>query len=200
MTWGGEIEVTIDFKNVDASKLNEFIGAFSSCFIPTENKNKTLTVYNFVVPNLKKFKLFKFNGITSLKEADLNGIYADNVEDLSGAFQNCPYLRTLKMDNIKTDHVTNMSNMFAMCMELKKLDLRTFNTSNVRRFNGMFFECSQLDFIDLSSFDMTSADNTLGMLVGCEFLEIKLPKNKYDRKILMDVIRTDIVDDCVTVI
>ena len=93
--------MTIDFKNADASRLNEFVGAFNFCFSPTKNNNRTLTIYNLVVPNLKKFKLFKLSDFTALKEADLNGIYADNVEDLSGAFQNCHYLRTLKMDNIK---------------------------------------------------------------------------------------------------
>ena len=74
--------------------------------------------------------------------------------DISGMFEGCIKLESIKLISFSTSNVNNMSRLFYNCSSLKSIffnDIDDFVTNNVKDTSYMFFNCSSLPNSDTDS-------------------------------------------------
>ena len=111
-----------------------------------------------------------FNECESLKRLDLSNFNTSNLQDMSGMFSLCYELTSLDLSGFDTFKVDDMSHTFSSCMNLTNLDLSNFNTSNVQNMEYMYSYCTQLTDPDTGGFDTSKVQNMDGMFVACSSL------------------------------
>ena len=95
---------------------------------------------------------------------NISGIDSSKVEDMSGMFNECKYLRKIiGLESLRTDKVVTFRRMFACCRALEEIDLSSFNTSNCTNMAYMFSEIGIYGSLDISVFDTTKVQNMEGM-------------------------------------
>ncbi len=109
------------------------------------------------------------NKITSLK---LNNISTSEVTDFSLTFYNCEVLETIEgLNNLDTKKAVSMNLMFYQYRKLKEIDLSSFVTTNVTTMSSMFESCETITTLNLSLFDTSNVTNMLQMFLNSHELE-----------------------------
>ena len=68
---------------------------------------------------------------------------------MSGMFENCPSIKSLKFENWDMKNVVNTSSMFYGCSSLVSIDtLKNWEMSDVQRTSDMFSGCSSLNSLE----------------------------------------------------
>ena len=101
-------------------------------------------------------------------EIKLKGI--QNVNDMSGLFSNCSYLKSLPdISKWNTSNINSMSCIFSECSSLISLpDISNWNTINVNNMSFMFYECSSIKSLpDLSKWNTSNVNYFDSMFSGC---------------------------------
>lgn len=137
---------TIDFDNLDTSKVKTMFWMFNGC-----TKLQQINLKNFNTSNVTNMARM-FGNCKSLEILDLSSFATNRVESMYGMFWNCVALTSLNLANFDTESTTTMQNMFSSCIALVELNLSSFNTSNVTTMQNMFGSCKELQKIELSSF------------------------------------------------
>ena len=157
---------------------------------------KSLIFKDFkVCVNGSMMGMFRYS--KSLEKIDLSTFSTYGVTDMSGLFDGCSSLRSVRFGHrFSTANVTDMSEMFSNCYQLEKLrfrqsdtskvenmrsmfnnsgfkslDLRTFDTSKVTDMSSMFENCEWLEKLKLDSFDTSEVKSMYRMFSGCTMLE-----------------------------
>lgn len=121
--------------------------------------------------------LNKLNNKQYLETVDLSGVKISPATSttLSGLFENCSSLKTVKFDkdNFDMSGITDMSKMFSGCIALEEMDLSEFNvTSSLTNLSEMFKNCSSMTEIHFgTSFNATGVTNCDKMFYDCAALE-----------------------------
>ncbi|MDR1017558.1 MAG: DUF285 domain-containing protein [Lachnospiraceae bacterium] len=118
--------------------------------------------------------MFTGNFALEMREQDESGLDLSDfdttgVTDMSGMFENTPWLHSLNVSGFDTSSVTNMSHMFDMCAFLNTLDLSSFNTSNVIDMSYMFSSTGNfgdMENLNISTFDTSNVTNMEKMFYG----------------------------------
>ena len=91
-----------------------------------------------------------FLGQTNLKKIYLNNLKTNNVEDMSGMFQECTSLEQIYyLNDLNFANINNMEKMFYKATSMKSLTFPTVD-ANTLNMKLMFGYCSNLETIDLS--------------------------------------------------
>ena len=113
---------------------------------------------------------YLFEGCSSLKSLNLNGMRTPSATSMAGMFKGCSSLTSLNLSTFDTGKVNNMAFMFDECSSLTSLDVTKFNTKSVTDMVGLFSGCSSLKSIDVSHFDTSSLEKTAFMFSDCSSL------------------------------
>ena len=135
-----------------------------------------------------------FQDMPKLRTADLTGLDASGISDMTKMFSDCSklisvsgldvtnarYLRcmfygcssltSVGFDIGGTLKATDMNSMFRDCSSLTSIDLSAFDASSVTNVSCMFSGCSSLASIDLSGFDTSKVTSFSNMFSGCSSL------------------------------
>ena len=90
-----------------------------------------------------------FEGLKSLKSANLANLNTEQATSLNSMFADCSALTDIDLSGWDTRNVTDMSNMFDGCSSLTSLDVSGWDTSNAANMGGMFDGCGSLNEITL---------------------------------------------------
>lgn len=139
---------------------------FSGC-----SKLKEIDISTFNTINLSNMSCM-FKDCTELLEINgLPNIKTDNIQDISGLFENCQKLQKINLTNFSTNNVTNMKNLFKNCLNLYEIvGLNDFITTKVTDMSNMFSFCPKLKTLDLSSFNTYKVENMFSMFRACSEL------------------------------
>jgi len=149
--------LTINFINVDTSKVTDMANMFYYCSGLT-----SLDLSSFNTANVENmYNMFsQCSGLTSLNVASFN---TSNVTNMCCMFNRCLNLTELNVSNFNTGNATNMAAMFSYCEKLTSLDVSNFDTSNVTTMDSMFSVLRGLTELDLSSFNTSKVTNMSAM-------------------------------------
>lgn len=117
------------------------------------------------ITSLERF-LIRQTAVTSvdLSNFDLTG------KSISGMFNGCSNITSIKFNNTKIMKPTEISLMFNGCQSLTSLDLSSFDTSDISKINFLFTKCSSLVSLNLSSFDTSNIINAAALFENCSSL------------------------------
>ncbi len=157
---------SIDFSNLDTSKVTQMNGLFFACTDLTTISNMDFDTSN--VTNMVDM----FYSCTKLSTIDVSSFDTSNVANMSCMFQSCNELTNIiGLNKLKTDNVTTMSSVFNNDVLLTSLDLSSFNTAKVTSMVTMFSGCTALTTIKASNaFVTTNVGDSTDMFKGCSNL------------------------------
>ncbi|MDO5557927.1 MAG: BspA family leucine-rich repeat surface protein [Clostridia bacterium] len=165
---------TIDFSNLDTSKITNMESFFNGCTklgIQKEGVNNLIDMGNFETSNVTNMRAMFF-GCNELTELDLSSFDTRQVYRMDKMFQDCVKITQIIFSSkFDTRQVETMSHMFCNSNQLKNIDLSSFNTVNVRYMDNMFVYCNNLENIDVSNFDTSKVTKANGMFEACSKLE-----------------------------
>ena len=139
----------------------------------TDEDNNELYELTFISQNeimANKNSSMLFQGLSSLKNIDLENLNFKDVENMSYMFFGCSSLTSIDLGNFYTSKVTSMKYMFYGCSSLTDLNVSNFNTSQTKDMRGMFSMCSALVSLDLKKFDTSQVTDMGYMFSGCNNL------------------------------
>lgn len=115
---------------------------------------------------------YMFDGCSSLTALDLSAWNLNNVIDMSGLFQYCSSLTSLKLPKVlDTKKIQSMTSMFSGCSALTSIDLSGWNVENVTEMGDLFYDCSNLKVLNLSGWTPKSLTKIYRMFLNCTSLE-----------------------------
>ncbi|GLB47290.1 hypothetical protein WR164_12690 [Philodulcilactobacillus myokoensis] len=97
-----------------------------------------------------------FNGYSSLKKIDVNGLNTDQVTNMNHMFADDSNLTTIdNLDHLDTSKANDMSYMFANNgnFVINNSDIKNWHTGNVNNMSHMFENDSSLTILDISHWD-----------------------------------------------
>ena len=114
-----------------------------------------------------------------MKELDINNWNTSRVTDISGMFNGCSRIETIKLDNIDTGNVLYMGSVFNGCNSLVNIDVSKWNTGKVIHMSEMFYNCKLLTKIDVSKWNTSNVQGMRNLFSGCSSLT-ELDVSKWD--------------------
>lgn len=164
---------SIDFSNVDTSKVTTMEGMFAV------SNMTTLDLSNFDTSNVESM-MCMFSE-TRLTELDLSNFDTSKVTDIRSMFDGSDSLTSLNIKSFDTENVTSMNGIFMDCTSLTSLDLSNFDMSNVTDVSAMFKNDSNLENIFVGKDFAVNEDAVenvgFSMFTGCS----KLPNYDADK-------------------
>lgn len=157
---------SIEFDNIDTSKVEEMGNMFKSC-----SSIANLDLSSFNTSNTENMSSM-FKGCGNLTTLNISSFNTAKVVYMNSMFWDCRNLEEIDVSKFNTQNVVNMNDMFNSCTKLKNLDLRSFKTSKVRGMGYMFYGCSNLQVADVSGFSTGNVTTFIGMFSGCKSLAI----------------------------
>ena len=95
-------------------------------------------------------------------------IFNNNLNDMSGFFEDCSNIISLDFTNFNTSNITDMSFMFSKCYKLKEIKgINNFITNKVTAMNSMFQGCYELEYLDLTNIDTSNVTKMNHMFNEC---------------------------------
>jgi bacterial surface protein 26-residue repeat protein (3 repeats) (fragment) len=113
----------------------------------------------------------EFSGFT-LNEASMGG---SHITDMSGMFQDCPYITEIDLHNITTGPIENITSMFKNLPNIQKITLPSvFNTAAVTDFSSFLSDSIKLTTLENGDkIKLAGATNTSHMFYNLPLLDIK---------------------------
>ena len=133
-----------------------------------EEENEVTLIWNHEFTNAS----YMFYYADSITEINFINFDFSNINDMTGMFQNCYNLTSIKgLNNIDTKNVISMNRIFYKCIKLESLDLTSFNTASLKDMMGMFAACFSLTSINLNSFDTSKVTDMSFLFYHCHYLD-----------------------------
>ena len=161
----GDISINEYASKIDEIAINDCSYLFSNNSRIGEHQKILKLCKNITKSNHLFYKSADLTG-----EVDLTNYDYSNCDSLSGMFQECTNVKTVKFGNYDTSKVNNINYMFYKCHNLENVNINALNTTNVTKLNCMFDECAKLKAVDLSNFNTTKVTTMQYMLKGCSSL------------------------------
>ena len=153
----------LDLQNFDFSSVIDMQEMFSSC-----NSLKDIKFSEKVNTSKVRYleNIFKY---TAIEEFDLQKFNLQNLIILRGAFSDCTYLKTLKIDNLEQRNLTDIAKLCFKCKNLESLDLSKLDCCKVQNLNSLVRQCERLKYIILPK-DLSNVSEMFETFAYCKLL------------------------------